>query len=47
MTCLPSRKDELLANGYNLVIMDESHYIKEEKAQRTQLAIAIAQQSTG
>ncbi len=44
---LAKRKDELLANGYNLVIMDESHYIKEEKAQRTQAAIAIAQQSTG
>jgi len=44
---LAKRKDELLANGYDLVIMDESHYIKEPKAQRTQAAIALAQQSTG
>jgi SWI/SNF-related matrix-associated actin-dependent regulator of chromatin subfamily A-like protein 1 len=41
------RRDELLANGYNLVILDESHYIKSEKAARTIATIDIAKQSTG
>ena len=41
------RKDELLTMGYNLVILDESHYIKNSKAQRTIATIAVAKQSKG
>lgn len=44
---MAKKQDELLSEGYNLVIMDESHYIKNPKAQRTEACIAIAQQSTG
>jgi len=44
---MAKRKDDLLAMGYNLVILDESHYIKNDKAQRTIATISLAQQSKG
>mgnify|MGYP003664948923 CR=1 FL=1 len=44
---MAKKQDELLAEGYNLVIMDESHYIKNPKAQRTEACIALAQQAKG
>tara|TARA_R110002020_G_scaffold14091_5_gene50193 strand:- start:2252 stop:4690 length:2439 start_codon:yes stop_codon:yes gene_type:complete len=44
---MAKRKDELLAEGYNLVILDESHYIKNEKAQRTITTVEVARQSKG
>lgn len=44
---MAKRKDELLMNGYNLVILDESHYIKNPDAQRTVAVIEVATQSKG
>ena len=43
---IAKRKDELLANGYNIVILDETHYIKNDKAKRTIATIEVAEQST-
>ena len=34
-------------NGYNLVILDESHYIKNPDAQRTVAVVEVATQSKG
>lgn len=44
---MAKKQDELLAEGYNLVIMDESHYIKSKDAQRTVASIAVAEQAEG
>ena len=44
---MAKRKDELLMNGYNLVILDESHYIKNPDAQRTVAVVEVATQSKG
>lgn len=39
---LKKHKGTLLATKFDLVILDESHYIKNQKAQRTKLALEIA-----
>lgn len=49
---MAKRKDELLANEYNLVILDESHYIKNigtdaKPIKRTVATIEVARQSKG
>ena len=44
---MSKRQDELLLEEYNLVILDESHYIKNRDAQRTKATVAIAKQSKG
>jgi SWI/SNF-related matrix-associated actin-dependent regulator 1 of chromatin subfamily A len=41
--CLSKRKDQLIAQGYDCIIFDEVHTIKNQKAARTQAALALAQ----
>ena len=39
---MSGRKDSLLDKEFNIVICDESHYIKNSKAQRTQATLEVA-----
>ena len=39
------RREQLLDYGFNIVVCDESHYLKNSKAQRTQAVLEIAKQS--
>ena len=39
------RKDELIDYGFNIVVCDESHYLKNSKAKRTQATLSVAQES--
>ena len=41
---MSKKQDELLAMGYKTIIMDECHYLKNQKAKRTQATIALAQE---
>ena len=40
------KKDELLNKGYNLVIFDESHYLKTSTAKRTVASIALGKNAS-
>ena len=43
---LMSKQEAALAQrGFNIVVMDESHYLKNSKAKRTQSTLAIAKES--
>lgn len=39
------RKDSLLDYGFNIVVCDESHYLKNIKAKRTEATLEVAKQS--
>lgn len=40
---LSKRKEQLMAQGYDCIIFDEVHTIKNQKAERTEAALALAQ----
>ena len=40
-----TQESNLLERGYNIVVFDESHYIKNHKAKRTQSSFKVAEQS--
>ena len=40
---LSKRKEQLMAQGYDCIIFDEVHTIKNQKAERTKAALALAQ----
>ena len=42
---IKGRQEQLLDYGFNIVVCDESHYLKNSKAQRTQATLEIAQAS--
>tara|TARA_Y100000004_G_scaffold64976_1_gene72962 strand:- start:8703 stop:11399 length:2697 start_codon:yes stop_codon:yes gene_type:complete len=39
------REDALIDYGFNIVVCDESHYLKNSKAKRTQATLSVAQES--
>ena len=39
------REESLIDYGFNIVVCDESHYLKNNKAKRTQATLSVAQQS--
>ena len=41
---MSKKQDELMAVGYKTIIMDECHYLKNQKAKRTQATLAVAQE---
>lgn len=43
---MSKKKDELLDMRYNLVIYDESHYLKNSKAKRTQASVELGKNAT-
>jgi SWI/SNF-related matrix-associated actin-dependent regulator 1 of chromatin subfamily A len=42
---ISGRKDSLLDYGFNIVVCDESHYLKNIKAKRTEATLEVAKQS--
>ena len=42
---MSGRKDSLLDYGFNIVVCDESHYLKNIKAKRTEATLEVAKQS--
>ena len=42
---MSKQESRLLARGFNTVIFDESHYLKNYKAKRTQASLTVAEQA--
>lgn len=40
---MSKKQDELISMGYKTIIIDECHYLKNQKAKRTQATVAVAQ----